>query len=321
MIKLVCYGSKTLHLKEACRSYVGEKRFTTIQILAAKEIDGHKLSDLQVDLHITQGLYNNKIPVAFSSDADMYQTDVILDEKYTLSAGKIGFYLQFNKTEPDSGNKIIGKTNAVFVEVSNNLSSDKHNKQNNSFDLGVSTGGSSGANGKDGKDGKDGITYTPSISTEGILTWVNDGGLPNPEPIKIVGANGKDGKDGSDIDFTDETVIKTLSEALKIKPHTADYLPPDDATVGELGELRMSIKTKKVYSCIDLADTENGIEYIWKELTNPEIITELSDDSTDEQVPSAKAVKSYVNSLIDSMNASLDELHSYAQAIVSGGDE
>ena len=45
-------------------------------------------------------------------------------------------------------------------------------------------------------DVKDGATYTPHLSENGILTFTNDRGLPNPEPVDITGPAGKDGAAG-----------------------------------------------------------------------------------------------------------------------------
>lgn len=42
-----------------------------------------------------------------------------------------------------------------------------------------------------GGSGENGATFTPSVSSEGVLSWTNDKGLPNPEPINIKGADGK----------------------------------------------------------------------------------------------------------------------------------
>ena len=49
------------------------------------------------------------------------------------------------------------------------------------------TPGLPGSNGKDGKDGLNGVTYTPSLSN-GILSWTNNGDLPNPNSFNIVEA-------------------------------------------------------------------------------------------------------------------------------------
>lgn len=46
--------------------------------------------------------------------------------------------------------------------------------------------------------GDNGITFTPSIDTDGYLSFTNNGNLENPEPIKVLGKDGVDGKDGAD---------------------------------------------------------------------------------------------------------------------------
>ena len=45
----------------------------------------------------------------------------------------------------------------------------------------------------DGAKGDDGVTYTPSVSSAGVISWTNDGGLPNPPPQSIKGTDGEDG--------------------------------------------------------------------------------------------------------------------------------
>lgn len=42
--------------------------------------------------------------------------------------------------------------------------------------------------------GKDGVTFTPSVSDDGIISWENDGGLPNPPPVNIKGQQGLSAK-------------------------------------------------------------------------------------------------------------------------------
>lgn len=39
--------------------------------------------------------------------------------------------------------------------------------------------------------GADGVTFYPHVSAEGVLSWTNDGGKPNPAPVNIKGADGK----------------------------------------------------------------------------------------------------------------------------------
>jgi hypothetical protein len=50
--------------------------------------------------------------------------------------------------------------------------------------------GPQGETGPQGEPGADGTTFTPSVSAEGVLSWTNDGGLPNPQSINIKGPPG-----------------------------------------------------------------------------------------------------------------------------------
>lgn len=47
-----------------------------------------------------------------------------------------------------------------------------------------------------GTSGQNGYTFTPSVSAEGIISWTNDGGLVNPEPVNIKGPTGANGQQG-----------------------------------------------------------------------------------------------------------------------------
>ncbi len=52
-----------------------------------------------------------------------------------------------------------------------------------------------------GSEAKSGVTFTPTVSADGIISWTNDGGLDNPTPVNIkgpAGTNGKDGQPGAD---------------------------------------------------------------------------------------------------------------------------
>lgn len=43
----------------------------------------------------------------------------------------------------------------------------------------------------------DGVTFTPAVSAEGVISWTNDGGLPNPTPVSIKGPTGPAGPAGA----------------------------------------------------------------------------------------------------------------------------
>jgi hypothetical protein len=46
-----------------------------------------------------------------------------------------------------------------------------------------------------GGTGENGATFTPTI-TDGVLSWTNDKGLVNPDPINIIGPQGEQGPQG-----------------------------------------------------------------------------------------------------------------------------
>lgn len=50
-----------------------------------------------------------------------------------------------------------------------------------------------GPAGPAGDPGSDGTTFTPSVSSEGMISWTNDGGKPNPDPVNIRGPKGEPG--------------------------------------------------------------------------------------------------------------------------------
>lgn len=73
--------------------------------------------------------------------------------------------------------------------------------------------------GEVGPIGPQGYTYTPAVSEEGVISWANDGGLPNPDPVNITGPQGQPG------------------ETPDITVGTVETLDPDqDATANITGE-------------------------------------------------------------------------------------
>lgn len=70
---------------------------------------------------------------------------------------------------------------------------------------------------KDIGKGVNGTTYTPSVSAAGEISWTNDGGKDNPEPVNIKGPKGDTGPQGADgkdyvLTDTDKTDIAAKVE-------------------------------------------------------------------------------------------------------------
>ena len=57
--------------------------------------------------------------------------------------------------------------------------------------------GSAGSAGATGSQGPRGVTFTPAVSSEGDLSWTNDGSLSNPGTVNIRGPRGLQGVAGS----------------------------------------------------------------------------------------------------------------------------
>lgn len=105
--------------------------------------------------------------------------------------------------------------------------------------------GPQGPAGADGAAGKDGVTFTPSMSDDGDLSWTNDGGKANPQTVNLKGPKGETGPAGADGKtptkgtdyFTPTDVNEIAAEAAK-KVDISGKLdnPANDATatVGQL---------------------------------------------------------------------------------------
>lgn len=57
--------------------------------------------------------------------------------------------------------------------------------------------GATGAKGDKGDQGPKGTTFIPSVSSAGVISWTNDGGLTNPTNINIKGPTGPQGPQGA----------------------------------------------------------------------------------------------------------------------------
>lgn len=56
--------------------------------------------------------------------------------------------------------------------------------------------GAAGTPGTNGKDGTNGYTFTPAVSSDGVISWTNNGGLTNPVAVNIKGLTGAQGPKG-----------------------------------------------------------------------------------------------------------------------------
>lgn len=57
--------------------------------------------------------------------------------------------------------------------------------------------GIKGEQGTKGDTGAEGTTFTPSVSSDGVISWTNDGGKANPSSVSIKGVKGDQGDKGA----------------------------------------------------------------------------------------------------------------------------
>ena len=107
--------------------------------------------------------------------------------------------------------------------------------------------GTPGQDGKDGNDGpmgpqgnpgSDGTTFTPQVSAAGVISWTNDGGKENPEPVNIKGPAGQDGNDG----YSPTVAVTNITGGHRVTitdangEHTFDVMDGADGQDGSDGQ-------------------------------------------------------------------------------------
>lgn len=100
-----------------------------------------------------------------------------------------------------------------------------------------------------GTPGIDGVTFIPSVSQEGIISWTNDGGLVNPAPINIKGEPGANGIDGS------------KGEKGEVGPQGPQGIPGEQGPKGDKGEKGENayIKITDNINKLDITTLDTGL--------------------------------------------------------------
>lgn len=86
-----------------------------------------------------------------------------------------------------------------------------------------------------GADGEDGATFTPSVSSDGTLSWTNNKGLDNPTPVNVKGADGTNGVDGAKGDKGDKGDPFTYDDFTAAQLATLKGEKGDKGDTGERG--------------------------------------------------------------------------------------
>lgn len=126
--------------------------------------------------------------------------------------------------------------------------------------------------GMTGPQGRDGVTFTPSVSSEGVISWTNDGDLANPPRRDITGPRGSKGDKGDPFEFEDFT--QEQLESLKVKGDKGERGPmgePGTAMLlldvyDSLADLTAAHPSGNVGDAYHVTDTHEN--YVWSQETN-----------------------------------------------------
>ena len=123
-----------------------------------------------------------------------------------------------------------------------------------------------------GEDGASGTTFIPSVNTEGVISWTNDGELPNPESRNIKGPKGDDGNDiyNSYVNYSYWCGPSNQPEAIETRPFyfkdSSVYNLVNNVAEGAFYQVAFGDKTKWLYyKWTDGGDTTACLFKYWLE--------------------------------------------------------
>ena len=189
-----------------------DKTYVDAEVAAAKEYASGELSAVREDLEAADQdlkLYVDEQTLASKDYTDFKTKDKYVKPSSGIPASDLAPDVFLQGEKGDKGDKgdtgatgpqgpqgvsvssvaqtttstADGGTNVVTVTLSNGTKSTFNVKN--------------GSKGSNGTNGTNGATFTPSVDTEGNLSWTNDKGLANPATVNIKGPKGDAGEGGA----------------------------------------------------------------------------------------------------------------------------
>ena len=109
--------------------------------------------------------------------------------------------LAANGEVPDPVQNWIDRANEILESIPGTIDTAlQEAKDSGEFD---GPQGPEGPRGQEGPSGAVGVTFTPSVSEQGVISWTNDGGRTNPESVNIKGPKGDQGDPAPAADVAD----------------------------------------------------------------------------------------------------------------------
>lgn len=117
----------------------------------------------------------------FGNDTEVVDSplNTIATKAYVISFSKVKFVYQYSSDGTSWHDNYT--TGDLYFRIKNELTDSVWSDAQNVFI---------------GPKGDTGAVYTPSVSSEGVLSWTNNGNLTNPDPVNIKGSKGDKGDPG-----------------------------------------------------------------------------------------------------------------------------
>ena len=139
--------------------------------------------------------------------------------------------------------------------------------------------------------GKDGVTFYPTVSAAGIISWTNNGGLKNPTPISIMGPQGPAGPQGiaGEAGQNGKDGVSIFSVTKKAEDNNIVIITLTDTTVYEI-----EIPTVQGEAGKDGQDGKDGSDYILTDADKEEI-AEIATASLSSEIGDIGAILDEIN--------------------------
>lgn len=187
----------------------------------------------------------------FSSD-DGYSWQIcdLASYSFELPLKKVGQTIFISGIDPTAGSerKFLNEKGTFTQAISISIDATSKHWYIDGVDSGVTA---------EGKNGQRGYHFTPSVSSEGVISWTNDGNLQNPEPVNIKGPQGTRGS-------------KILVGSALTGENTSGQTFPSSGIYGSLvGDLYLNQETLNLYRCTSTGDPNTSIWVYVKSLMGP----------------------------------------------------
>lgn len=153
-------------------------------------------TDTITEVHFGNRPYGNSVNVSVVDGKALVPPEFLQIDKPFYAWAYIGEYAQgytaeVRKIEVEKRNKPADYVYTPTEQIKLQDAIDMANEAKKTSDTALTA--ARGVERRANKGEFDGVTFVPFVSNNGIISWTNDGGLPNPTPVNIIGARGYSG--------------------------------------------------------------------------------------------------------------------------------